>query len=286
MTSAPERAASGSAAHEGRSVVITGASAGLGAQLARSFAAAGAQLTLLARRQDRLQQVAEQCRASGAKVATVVGDVTNVEDGQRLTQAAIDAHGGIDCLIANAGLSMWAPFEDITDLGLFRRLMEVNYLGAVHCVHPALPHLQARKGQFVAISSIQGRIGVPNHTGYVAAKHALQGFCNTLRMEQDGRIGVLTVLLHWLRGTELRSHAFAADGSQMGDSRRGHSSESVGLEEASAAILQGVADGKRELVIPWKLKALATLHAISPTRAEAIVQRAVHKQDAGKQRSP
>lgn len=265
--------------HAGRSVVITGASAGLGAELARTFAAAGAHLTLLARREDRLQQVAAECRTSGVEVCTVVGDVTKVEDGVRLTQAAVEAHGGIDCLIANAGLSMWAPFEDITDLHLFRRLMEVNYLGAVHCVHPALPHLQARTGQFVAISSIQGHIGVPNHTGYVAAKHALQGFCNTLRMEQDGRIGVLTVLLHWLRGTELRSHAFAADGTTMGENRRSHSSESVGLDEASAAILQGVECRDRELVIPWKLKALATLHAVSPARAEAIVQRAVKKEE-------
>ncbi len=266
-------------AHRGRSVVITGASAGLGAELARAFAAGGANLTLLARRQDRLEQVAAECRQLGADVCAVVGDVTVIDDGRRLAEAAVEAHGGIDCLIANAGLSMWAPFEDITDLTLFRRLMEVNYLGAVHCVHAALPALQARGGLFVAISSIQGRIGVPNHTGYVAAKHALQGFCNTLRLEQAGRVHVMTVLLHWLRGTELRSHAFAADGTAMGESRRGHSSESVSLDAASAAILRGVAQRQRELVIPWKLRALATLHALRPTAAEAIVQRAMRKQD-------
>ena len=266
--------------HRGRSVVITGASAGLGAALAQSFAQAGACLTLLARRQDRLEEVASDCRKHGVEVATVVGDVTRIEDGCRLAEAAVAAHGGIDCLIANAGLSMWAPFEEVTDLSLFRRLMEVNYLGAVHCVHPALPHLQERGGQFVAISSIQGRLGVPNHTGYVAAKHALQGFCNTLRMEQaESGVSVLTVLLHWLRGTELRSHAFAADGSPMGDGRRAHSGESVSLEQACAAILQGVAGRERELVIPWKLKALAALQALRPSSAEAIVQRAVRKQD-------
>ena len=265
--------------HQGKSVVITGASAGLGAALARAFAGAGAGLTLLARREDRLEQVAADCRGCGVEVAAVVGDVTRVEDGRRLVDTAVAAHGDIDCLIANAGMSMWAPFEQVTDLTLFRRLIEVNYLGAVHCVHPALPHLQKRQGLFVAISSIQGRLGVPNHTGYVAAKHALQGFCDTLRMEQEGRVGVLTVLLHWLRGTELRSQAFGADGAPMGDTRRGHSSESVSLEQACRAILRGVARRERELVIPWKLKALTALNALRPRSAEVIVRRAVSSQD-------
>ena len=266
--------------HRDQSVVITGASSGLGAALARSFADAGARLTLLARRQDQLEEIAAGCRTVGAEVETVVGDVTRIEDGQRLVDHAVTAHGGIDCLIANAGMSMWAPFEQVTDLTLFRQLMEVNYLGAVYCVHPALPHLQQRQGQFVAISSIQGRMGVPNHTGSVAAKHALQGFCDTLRMEQQGRgVGVLTVLLHWLRGTELRHHAFGADGAPMGDTRRGHSSESVSLEQACTAILRGVSRRERELVIPAKLKALAVLKALRPRSAEAIVQRAVDKQD-------
>ena len=99
-------------------------------------------------------------------------------------------------------------------------------------------------------------------------------------MEQEGRgVGVLTVLLHWLRGTELRSQACGADGAPMGDTRRDHSSESVSLEQACSAILRGVARRERELVIPWKLKALTALNALRPRIAEAIVRRAVSKQD-------
>ena len=98
-------------------------------------------------------------------------------------------------------------------------------------------------------------------------------------VEQEGRVGVLTVLLHWLRGTELRSQAFGADGAPMGDTRRGHSSESVSLEQACRAILRGVARRERELVIPWKLKALTALNALRPRSAEAIVRRAVSSQD-------
>ena len=74
---------------------------------------------------------------------------------------------------------MWTAFDAIEDVALFRTLMEVNYLGAVHCVHPALPHLKKSKGLFVAISSIQGQVGVPLHTGYSASNtphDAYRGF--------------------------------------------------------------------------------------------------------------
>ena len=260
-----------------RSVVITGASSGLGAALAGAFARDGARLTLMARRADRLAEVAEGC--GGAEVEAVEGDVTVPGDGERLVQAAVSAHGGIDCLVANAGVSMWSSFEEVQDLSLFRRLMEVNYLGAVHCVHPALPHLKDRRGQFVAISSIQGRVGVPQHTGYSASKHALQGFCDALRMELEGSgVNVLTVVLHWLGGTELREQAYAADGRPFGEGRRRPSRDAIGLEETCDAILRAVKGRRRELVMPWKLKALLAIRALRPRLAEAIVRRAVNRQ--------
>lgn len=259
------------------SVVITGASSGLGAALAAAFARDGARLTLMARRAERLAQVAEACGA--AEVETVKGDVTVAADGERLVEAAVAAHGGIDCLVANAGVSMWAPFEEVRDLSLFRRLMEVNYLGAVHCVHPALPHLKESRGQFVAISSIQGRVGVPQHTGYSASKHALQGFCDALRMELEGSgVNVLTVVLHWLGGTELRAEALAADGRPFGEGRRRPSRDAIGLEETCGAVLRSVKERRRELVMPWKLKALLAIRALRPRLSEAIVRRAVDRQ--------
>ncbi|MBT3345638.1 MAG: SDR family oxidoreductase [Gemmatimonadetes bacterium] len=263
-----------------RSILITGASSGLGAALAQSLAAGGARLTLMARRGDRLAEVVAACEAVGGTAQAIEGDVTRVEDGQRLTSAAVDAYGQIDGLIANAGLSMWARFDEVEDLGVFRRLMEVNYLGAVHCVHPALPYLKKSGGMFVAISSIQARIGVPNHTGYVASKHALQGFCDALRMEvADDGVGILSVLLHWLRDTELREHAFGADGEAVGASRRKHSSESIGLEEACEKILAAMGRREREIVLPWKLKALLGVNLLRPQMAEALIRRAVGKQE-------
>ena len=166
-----------------KTVVITGASAGLGATLAVECAQQGARLVILARNAERLGAVARECEQLGSEVLTVVGDVAIAENGRRLVEAAIERFGRIDYLVANAGISMWTEFAAIEDVALFRKLMEVNYLGAVHCVHPALPHMKKSRGLFVAISSIQGQVGVPLHTGYSASKHALQGFCDALRME-------------------------------------------------------------------------------------------------------
>ncbi|MCY3665879.1 MAG: SDR family oxidoreductase, partial [Gemmatimonadetes bacterium] len=196
-----------------KTVVITGASAGLGATLAVECAQQGARLVLLARNAERLGAVAQECEQLGSEVLTVVGNVAIAEDGKRLVEAAIERFGHIDYLVANAGVSMWTAFAAIEDVTLFRTLMEVNYLGAVHCVHPALSHLKESKGLFVVISSIQGQVGVPLHTGYSASKHALQGFCDALRMEvAESGVEVMTVLLHWLKGTELRQRALGRDG--------------------------------------------------------------------------
>ena len=148
---------------------------------------------------------------------------------------------------------MWTAFAAIEDVALFRTLMEVNYLGAVHCVHPALPHLKKSKGLFVAISSIQGQVGVPLHTGYSASKHALQGFCDALRMEvAESGVGVMTVLLHWLKGTELRQRALgrrregvgrciARTPGGSGEFRSGGAGDCARDAEAAAAALRSEA---------------------------------------------
>ena len=263
-----------------KSVVITGASSGLGAALAEEFARLGARLTLFSRTVEDLQTVAARCRDHGAEAAVVVGDVTSSEDCQRLATTAVEHNGGINCLVANAGLSMWSDFDQVEDLDIFRHLTEVNYLGAVNCIHAALPHLRATSGMVVAITSIQAKIGVPQHTGYVASKHALQGFCDALRLEQQGMgVGVLTVLPHWLRGTQLRSNALGGSGHRLGPSSRKHSSESVTLEAASRAIVKAAGRRQRSLVIPWKLKLLLWLNMVRPQWAEGFIERAMNKQE-------
>ena len=98
-------------------------------------------------------------------------------------------------------------------------------------------------------------------------------------MELEGSgVNVLTVVLHWLGGTELREQAYASDGRPFGEGRRRPSRDSIGLDETCAAILQAVKGRRRELVMPWKLKALLAIRALRPGLADAIVRRAVDRQ--------
>ncbi len=263
-----------------KTVVITGASTGLGATLARKCAQQGARLVILARNGKRLEAVARECEQLGGEVMTVVGDVAVAEDGKRLVEAAIERFGRIDYLVANAGVSQWTAFAEIEDVALFRTLMEVNYLGAVYCVHPALPHLKKSKGHFVAISSIQGQVGVPLHTGYSASKHALQGFCDALRMEvAESGVGVMTVLLHWLKETELRQRALGRDGKALGTASRRHRAEAVSLEEAAQAIVRGMQKRQQRLYVPRRLRLLAVVHALWPPLAERVVKGKVAREE-------
>ena len=256
-----------------KTVVITGASSGLGAALALACAKRGANLVLFSRNGEKLRETETDCRESGSETLAVTGDVRVPEDCKRLVDCTLSQYGSLDYLIANAGVSMWARFEEVEDLSIFRKLVETNYLGAVYCVYYALPYLKESGGMVVAISSIQGKIGVPLHTGYVASKHALQGFFESLRTELGGSgVDVLTVLPHWLRGTDLRKNALGKDGNLIGPSPRRHSKESIDLEACCQAIIEALGKRKRELVIPPKLKLLPWLNLISPRIVEFFVK--------------
>lgn len=260
-------------------IVITGASSGLGGALAKQLAGYQSNLVLFARNIERLQQVANECESSGAKTIAVQGDVNNPDDCKILVNETLKTFSSIDHLVLNAGVSMWAKFEEVTELSLFNKLIETNYLSAVCLIHLFLPHLKISKGMITAISSIQGDIPVPNHTGYVASKHALTGFLNTLRIElTETGVDVMLVKPHWLRGTDLRKNAFNKNGERIGESKKEHNRESISLEKCSREIIGGMKKRKRELVIPQKLKILEWLNLLSPVLAEKIVSGKVKKQ--------
>ena len=236
---------------EGKSIALTGASSGLGLHLAREFASQGARLALMARDEVRLKKAAE----CGKGTLIFPGDVTREGDCKRFIDKVVDEFGALDHLVANAGQSMWARFEEIQDLSLYRRLLETNYLGVVQCVHPALPALRKSRGQVVVISTIQAKIGVPFHSGYSASKHALEGFIDTLRHEFEGTgINILKIYPHWIRGTELRRHALGPDGVPLGDLKRAHGDSGVTVEECARATLAAMSRRRATLYVPWTLR--------------------------------
>jgi len=172
-----------------KTIVLTGASAGIGQALAIALAQQQVNLVLAARNEAALVETVEACIQQGGQAITVSTDVTDPDACKHLIDQAAQHFGSIDVLVNNAGISAIARFEDVTDLSIFDQVMRVNYLGAVYCTYHALPYLKASKGLLVAISSLCGKQGVPTRSGYVASKHAMQGFFDTLRIELQG-IGV------------------------------------------------------------------------------------------------
>ena len=160
-------------AMKSKTVVITGASSGIGEAMAQLYAKMGARVVLGARSEDKLKTLTDKITADGGQAVYCATDVTKAEDCKRLIDKAIESYGGIDILICNAGISMRAIFDDV-DLSVLHRLMDVNFWGTVYCSKYALPYLQASKGSLVGISSVAGLHGLPGRTGYSASKYAMK----------------------------------------------------------------------------------------------------------------
>ena len=201
-----------------KTVLITGASTGIGRALALELARAGAQLSLNARDPERLEQAARECAALGAAVLAVPGDVSRPEDCRQMVARTLERFQKLDVLVNNAGMTMWARFDALADLEPLERLLAVNYLGAARVTAAALPYLRNSRGLIVAVASIAGLTGVPERTGYAASKHAMVGFFESLRIELRGSGVDVTIVAPDFVVSELHTGALGADGRPLGRS--------------------------------------------------------------------
>ena len=257
-------------------VVITGASKGIGAELARQLAAKGARLVLGARNAGELEAVAAQCRAAGGQVVTVRADVAEERDCQALVSGARLAFGRLDVLVNNAGATMWARFEDVADLSILARIMQVNYMGSVYCTRHALPWLRESQGLVVGISSLAGRTGVPTRTGYAASKHAMTGFFDSLRIELAGSGVDVTMVYPGFVATGIRENATGPDGKpiQVSPVREG---EVMSVEACAARIVQAIERREREVVMTARGKMGLWLKLLAPGLVDRIARRAIEQ---------
>jgi len=255
-------------------VIITGASKGIGAELARQLASRGAILALAARDRPALEQVAAECVARGARAEIFVTDVAVEDDCRKLVERTVAAFGRIDTLVNNAGATMWARFEDIRDMAILARIMQVNYMGAVYCTHYALPHLRASRGRLVGISSLAGRTGVPTRSGYAASKHAMTGFFDTLRIELADSGVAVTMIYPGFVSTGIRENATGPDGKPIAVSpvREG---EVMTVEECARITLDAIEARKREVVMTARGKLGLVLKIFAPSLIDRIARRAI-----------
>jgi short-subunit dehydrogenase len=254
--------------------IITGASTGIGEELAYQLAKQGAHLVLSSRRIDELERVAEQVRKLGARATVIACDVAKESDCKQLIDMTVSEFGGIDTIVLNAGMTMWAKFADIKDMSIIERIMQVNYMGAVYCTHYALPHLQKSRGRIVGVASLTGLVGVPTRTAYAASKHAMRGFFDSLRIELQGTGTSVTMIYPGFVATGIRENATGADGKPAKIDPV-NKDEVMSVEECAALIVDAIADRKREVVMTLKGKLGQWLKLIAPSVIDGMAKRAV-----------
>lgn len=236
-----------------KTIVITGASSGIGEALAYESAKRGYQIVLAARSLEKLNQVAENCRNLGASALAVSCDVSKEEDCKNLIEVSVREYGGIDILLNNAGISMRAVFADC-DVSVIEKLMAINFFGAVYCTRYAMPYLLNSKGSVVGISSIAGIKGLPARTGYSASKFALNGFLESLRIENmKTGLHVLIACPGYtasnIRNTALNNEGKTQDESPLDEGKL------MSSEEVARAVFKAIDKRKEYLYLTFQGKA-------------------------------
>jgi len=235
----------------GKTVVVTGAAGGLGCALALRFGAAGARIVALDRDAAVLQGLTFP---GGTDAVRIACDVSSEADCLRAMAEARRAFGGVDVLINNAGITHRSAFA-ATRPEVIRRVMAVNFFGALHCTHAALEDLLARRGMVIAVSSVAGFAPLIARTGYAASKHALHGFFDSLRTEvEPSGVKVLLVCPSFIQ-TGIEKNALAGDG---GPAR--HPQSIVGgrsTPEAMAERIFRAAEGEQRLLLPDRISRLS-----------------------------
>jgi len=261
---------------KGRRIILTGASEGIGRALALDLAARGARLALAARDRDRLESLAQECRARGGEALAVPTDVTNQQDLEWLVSETLKAYGGIDVVIHNAGITMWSRFDALKDLEIFERIMEVNYYAPVRLTALTLPHLRASRGLIVAIASLAGLTGVPERSAYSGSKHAMIGFFDSLRIELAGSGVDVSVIAPDFVVSEIHKRAIGPDGEPLGTSPM-KQSKIMTAEECARQIARAIEKRQRQLLMSPRGKLGMWLKLLAPGLIDRLAAKAIRQ---------
>lgn len=250
---------------------ITGASSGIGRALAVELAQRfKIKLILSSRSKSALEQLSEELPLAKADIFIQPLDLSDNANFENYTSRLITHFGNIDIVIHCGGISQRANFHKLKD-EYFRQIMEVNFFGTVALTRAILPFMLERKqGDFIAISSVQGKFGIPERTAYAASKHALQGFFDSLRAEynKDG-IGVLLVCPGYVK-TNLSINAVTANGIPQG---KKENRQAISAKKCAEIIINGYQKGKLEIYPSGiKEKVAVWLKRLFPKQLASIVK--------------
>jgi short-subunit dehydrogenase len=250
-------------------VVVTGGSDGIGRALIGLLIESGAKVATCGRHFDKLYAL--QMEYSQVMLHTMVCDVSKEEDCRRFIHSTVETFGTIDILINNAGISMRSLFDD-AETDVIRRLMDVNFMGAVYCTKAALPYIIERKGTIVGVSSTAGYRGLPGRSGYSASKFALQGWLEALRTELwDTGVHVMWVSPGFT-ASNIRNTALNSQGVGQGESPLDES-KLMRAETCAKYILKAIEKRKRVLVLTFTGKLTVFLNKFFPSLTDKLVRR-------------
>jgi short-subunit dehydrogenase len=272
----------------GKTVVISGASRGLGLELARGFASEGSDVALLARDQLELARAAKELRRYGTRITPVGCDITQQQQVHEAIAKIIRDHGKIDVLVNDAGIIQVGPVENM-ELEDYQSAMDVHFWGPLYLIQEVIPHMRVRQqGRIVNIASIGGKVAVPHLLPYAASKFALVGLSEGLRAEllKDG-IYVTTVCPGLMRtGSHLNAYFKGQHEKEYALFAIANASPLLSTTSNAAArkIIEACRYGKAELVITPQAGLLRLANALFPglmTESFALINRLLPRARAG-----
>lgn len=261
---------------QGKIILLTGASEGIGRALALNLAADRPKLVLAARSEPRLNELADECRTKGAEVLAVPTDVVDPAACRALVEKAVAHFGSIDVLVNNAGITMWSRFDAVTDLSAFREVMDVNYFGSLYLTSAALPHLKKSHGLIVPVASIAGFTGVPERTGYAASKHAMVGFFESLRIELRGTGVDVTIIAPDFVVSQIHRRAIGSNGQPLAETPM-QERKIMTAEACAALIRRAMTRRQRMLITSLRGRLGRFVRLIAPRLIDSIAAKAIRR---------
>jgi NAD(P)-dependent dehydrogenase (short-subunit alcohol dehydrogenase family) len=258
---------------DGKTVLVTGASSGIGRETALAFAAAGANVVLVARRAAALAKVATQARASGAEALSVATDVTNPTAVAACFRKAVQRFGSVDVVVNNAGVLLPATVAEIDPADL-QRMLDVNLFGALHVMQAAVKQMQKQDsgGHIVNVASLAGRRGFSPLGGYCASKFALVGLTEALRTELMGSNVGVSLVLPGVIDTPM------AEAAALNSETEGFWPKSLNMPAAWVvwAVFAAVRLKLAEVAVPPGSALLEKLGALAPGAADVLLRGAMN----------
>ncbi|MDR9419390.1 SDR family oxidoreductase [Gracilimonas sp.] len=258
--------------YQGKTIWITGASSGIGEAFAKAFYKEGANLILSSRRKEALLEVKKSLGNDTSNVKIITLDLTETDSFPKKTKDALATFGQIDVLINNGGISQRSTVLE-SEMSTYRRLMEVNYFGAIGLTKEVLPHMVERQsGHIIVTSSVAGKIGTKFRSGYAASKHAVQGFFNSLRQEMYEHNVAVTLLCPGFIKTDISKNALTGDGSKFGRMGDAHK-KAMTADEMVDKVMPKIKSKKEEIYVAGFKEGLAIwVQRISPTLLNKILK--------------